>query len=380
MSLRKKLQLQLSHNGKGFTLIEVVLVILLLGILAAMTASYMREFGDAEKWETTRAKMEAIKTAILGDPEIDSFGERTRFGYIGDMGRLPGSLTVLTASESPAYIFTAYYGVGSGWRGPYISQEFSGEYPIEQDEWGNAFSYSTTANPPSLISYGADGASGGSVFDQDITLEFPASSRLSTVHGTIRSGENTLSDEVVQIQYPVNGTLTEALNTSDAKGFFSFSGVPFGARALMVTSVSPVIGPVVLVVDEPQEVLGPDVLDQRQKSGVKYNDDVVLTVSNKKVTLTLTSTYTSDRILDYIVIRWTATGSKLEYIELDGDQQTFADIPSNERIDVYQTLTIPANSTDTEFVMYFDGNVNNNTFTITFEWTSGEADSIMFGT
>ena len=41
------------------------------------------------RWEDTRRKMEAIRVALLGDPNGEPGFERTRFGYFGDMGRMP---------------------------------------------------------------------------------------------------------------------------------------------------------------------------------------------------------------------------------------------------------------------------------------------------
>jgi len=40
-------------------------------------------------------EIQMIKRAIVGNPELKSNGIRNDFGYVGEMGRLPTSLTEL---------------------------------------------------------------------------------------------------------------------------------------------------------------------------------------------------------------------------------------------------------------------------------------------
>lgn len=359
---------------QGFTLLEIVFAIVLLGILATLTASYLSGSNDSIRWETTRSRMEAIRTAILGDPKVDS-GERTRFGYLGDMGRLPPSLTVLTGSEAPAYVFHTYYGVGAGWRGPYLAREFVGEQGVEKDEWGNSFIYSTTASPPSLTSYGSDGAAGGSAYATDITVTFPASLRLSTVRGVLTDGSTRLSNQVVQIQYPLAGTLTATLDTTAANGAFIFSAVPFGLRAITVTSLSPILGPNRFIVESTETVVPPALTDHAGRTGVSYSSVVAEGIGNARLNATLTSTYLTDKTLDYVTLRW-SNATTLSYVQLGADQQVTSTLPSNTRVDVYKTMTLPARSTTTHFYAQMSGNIVGEEFVITFEWTTGERDTI----
>ncbi len=48
------------------------------------------------------------------------------------------------------------------WRGPYLKQ-------MPKDPWGNPYAYIREGSSYEVISYGADGQSGGSDIDQDIT-------------------------------------------------------------------------------------------------------------------------------------------------------------------------------------------------------------------
>ena len=57
------------------------------------------------------------------------------------------------------------YPIPENWDGPYIDRE------VQKDPWGNEFEYSdTTTNglPFSIVSYGADGKSGGEGNNEDI--------------------------------------------------------------------------------------------------------------------------------------------------------------------------------------------------------------------
>jgi prepilin-type N-terminal cleavage/methylation domain-containing protein len=255
----------------GFTLIEVVMVLVLMAIIGTMTLNGLRGSSDAERWEETRQKMEAIKQAILGDPASTSDTERNRFGYLGDMGRMPGSLTVLTGAEAPAWSFNTYLGIGAGWRGPYYNRPFTAGYGIEQDGWGNAFIYSTT----SLTSRGSDNAGGGSNHATDIVVLFPQSQRLASVGGRITDAGVGLGSEVVQLFYPASGAIVASTATTGADGSFVFPTIPFGARALLVTTLTPDLGPIVFAADRPQVYLSPSQADYFGRSAVTLNSATV---------------------------------------------------------------------------------------------------------
>ncbi len=71
---------------RGFTMIETLFVIILVGILAVFTISNVGRNDDAIKVEVTRARMEALRIAIVGDEaSTDREGKRQNFGYFGDV-------------------------------------------------------------------------------------------------------------------------------------------------------------------------------------------------------------------------------------------------------------------------------------------------------
>jgi prepilin-type N-terminal cleavage/methylation domain-containing protein len=111
--------MQLRRNdlllSKGFTLIEVIIVIAILAILAGAMAPLAGRAIDSSRQDETVRRQKLIYQAILGDPSSPGSG------FLSDVGRLPAtSLTELAVIGSlPAYAIQTC-GVGMGWRGPYL--------------------------------------------------------------------------------------------------------------------------------------------------------------------------------------------------------------------------------------------------------------------
>ncbi|WP_100642250.1 type II secretion system major pseudopilin GspG [Alteromonas facilis] len=126
-------------RSKGFTMIELLIVIVILGLLASLVApKFFQQLGSAERG-IAATQMNAFETAI------DTFRL--------DMGRYPASLDELRNSDS------------ARWNGPYLPKA------IPLDPWGNAYEYSISEEgdmPYKLLSYGADGKVGGEGPDADI--------------------------------------------------------------------------------------------------------------------------------------------------------------------------------------------------------------------
>ena len=122
-------------SQSGFTLIEVLLVVAILGILAGVVVVNFSGKGKGARIKATRTSIAAIATAI------DM--------YEVDTGRFPSSLDGLVKSDGSA-----------NWSGPYLR----GNVPM--DSWGTPFSYSTEANGYKIVSGGPDASVGGA---DDIT-------------------------------------------------------------------------------------------------------------------------------------------------------------------------------------------------------------------
>lgn len=119
----------------GFTLLEMVLVLFLIGLMASATLFLTENVEDQAKYEETKRRMEVIREAIVGDPRRTLNGQTEVSGFSSDLGRLPNCLRELLepndCSGSPLLLWTinANTGIASGWRGPYIkvNPERSGE-------------------------------------------------------------------------------------------------------------------------------------------------------------------------------------------------------------------------------------------------------------
>lgn len=166
----KEKQLEITKE-KGIGLLYVIILIAILIIAVGLLGPYLfvRETYRQKDVETLE-RIKAIRTAILGNPDIISKGLRSNFGYVGDMGGLPPVLEYLVLQQSPTpnpfpvnwnqtlWTIDATTGIGYGWRGPYIDPTYTGNYEFQafRDAWGTKFRYldnagNTIINPATVI-------------------------------------------------------------------------------------------------------------------------------------------------------------------------------------------------------------------------------------
>ena len=128
---------------KCFTLVELLVVLAILGMLAALVGpQVLNQLGGA------KSKSAAIQISDL---------EQALELYKLDVGKFPAreeGLSALVRQPSGA----------TGWNGPYLKK---GEVP--NDPWGNPYEYRYSGDMPEIVSYGADGRSGGLGEDADVT-------------------------------------------------------------------------------------------------------------------------------------------------------------------------------------------------------------------
>jgi general secretion pathway protein G len=132
------------RNGeKGFTLFEILVVVIIIGLLAALVGPRLFGKVSTAKQKTTKAQIELFGTAL------DTFRL--------DVGRYPTTEEGLKAlREKPSG--------AEGWQGPYLPKE------IPVDPWSRAYVYISPGQNGDydLISYGLDGAEGGEGENMDI--------------------------------------------------------------------------------------------------------------------------------------------------------------------------------------------------------------------
>ncbi len=128
----------------GFTLMELLVVLVILGLLASLVGpAVLNQLGGAKS-----------KTALLQIKDLEQALEM----YKLDVGRYPetreGLQALVTKPDSAA-----------GWNGPYLK---GGKIP--QDPWKRDYEYKYPGERGELdiISYGLDGAPGGDGEDADV--------------------------------------------------------------------------------------------------------------------------------------------------------------------------------------------------------------------
>jgi general secretion pathway protein G len=132
------------NNQEGFTLIELMVVILIIGLLATIVVRNLRGVTDRAKRTKAEADISELKQAL------DS--------YYLDNGNYPTSEQGLQAL------------VSAPTSGPIPSDYETGGYieRVPLDPWGHPYVYESDGNSYTLKSYGADGQPGGTGKNADI--------------------------------------------------------------------------------------------------------------------------------------------------------------------------------------------------------------------
>lgn len=126
------------RSQQGYTLIELVLVLVIIGILTSIGLKSLTAVNQTSRIETTRLELDLLAEAIAGDPSLVAGGARSDFGYVGDVGALPPNLDALISNP----------GGYATWDGPYFGDKFSidgSSSSFKFDAWGVAYSYSGAA-------------------------------------------------------------------------------------------------------------------------------------------------------------------------------------------------------------------------------------------
>jgi general secretion pathway protein G len=134
------------RNEKGFTFIEIMVVIILIGLLATLVAPKIFKGMGKAKHDIARSKMAIIESAI------------SQFHM--DCGRIPYDTEGLEA------LVVAPEDVAEKWNGPYLKKSEM------LDPWGNPYIYveqgEQNVGSFDIVSLGADGQPGGEGENADI--------------------------------------------------------------------------------------------------------------------------------------------------------------------------------------------------------------------
>jgi len=132
----------------GFTLIEILVVIVVIAILATLVAPNIFKHVGSAKEATAKSQIEMLGTAL------DAYRLDNGTYPTTDQG-LAALQTVPSSEPMP-----------TNWRGPYLRKD------VPLDPWGHPYIYKypgeSSANGYDLMSYGADGQPGGDDENADI--------------------------------------------------------------------------------------------------------------------------------------------------------------------------------------------------------------------
>ena len=133
-----------AKRKSGFTLVEIMVVVVIIGILATFAIAKFSGQADAARVRTTKA----LLVQIAGQLDIFKLAH----------GRYPDSLEELI--HAPSWLTDPK---------SFPPEGYLKELPV--DGWGNKLIYrrgTSSAKPFELLSYGADGRQGGDSLDEDL--------------------------------------------------------------------------------------------------------------------------------------------------------------------------------------------------------------------
>jgi general secretion pathway protein G len=130
--------------GQGFTLVELLVVLAILGLLAGLVGPQVMKFLGSSKTKTAALQIEDLSATL----DL----------YRLEVGRYPSTSEGLEALVSDP-------GNAPNWNGPYLKKS-----EVPKDPWGNDYQYRSPGDngPYDIWSLGADGEEGGEGEDRDV--------------------------------------------------------------------------------------------------------------------------------------------------------------------------------------------------------------------
>jgi len=143
-SLRQPRKAVLRHGERGFTLVEIIVVITIIALIMTLVGPRVLNYLSESKVKAARIQIESLASAL----DL----------YFLDTGQYPSSAEGLS-------VLVQRPGSGPGWNGPYLRGT-----TVPNDPWGRPYIYRAPGSQSSydIISYGSDGQEGGSGVAADI--------------------------------------------------------------------------------------------------------------------------------------------------------------------------------------------------------------------
>jgi len=133
-----------NRTNSGFTLVELLVVMMVLGLLASIVGPQIMKHVGESKSKTARIQIEDLSASL------DMF--------LLDTGRYP------TTEEGLQVLVSAEQGI-QNWNGPYLKKQ-----RLPMDPWGNDYVYRSPGEHGAydLFSLGSDKALGGNGESKDV--------------------------------------------------------------------------------------------------------------------------------------------------------------------------------------------------------------------
>ncbi|MGA9110641.1 MAG: type II secretion system major pseudopilin GspG [Smithella sp.] len=127
----RKLHRRRLINSAGFTLIEILVVVIIIGFIASLIAPNIMGRFERSKEEIAKAQVDMLSSGVMS--------------FKVDMNRYPANLGELIQSKEPK------------WRGPYLSKQ-----KLPKDPWDRDYVFKAPGEHGAfdLYSLGADGILG----------------------------------------------------------------------------------------------------------------------------------------------------------------------------------------------------------------------------
>jgi general secretion pathway protein G len=134
-----------AHGEAGFTLVELLVVLVILVLLASLVAPRVVGYLGSSRTKAAKVQVQSLSTAL----EL----------YKVDTGRYPST------SEGLKALVEAPPGLKS-WNGPYLTKK-----EVPSDPWGRSYAYRSPGEHGAfdIVSLGADNQPGGTGENEDIT-------------------------------------------------------------------------------------------------------------------------------------------------------------------------------------------------------------------
>jgi len=184
---------------RGFTLLEMVLVVFIMSGLSLMAVSFIDNEDSQYRYEETRDKLKQIRKAVLGNDELVVDGQLLLSGYAVDNGLLPATVEALITLPTDYDVFAlhnpifdadpdAITGINDdigivlnesdeklfkGYRAGGYLQTNPGSAEF-YDGWGYSLVATPAANTVSFESKGFKNAPGGIEYEEDISITIEA--------------------------------------------------------------------------------------------------------------------------------------------------------------------------------------------------------------